>query len=269
MWRWILVVVMSGITCSIAACTPFGLPTTSPPTPDARATEARIAMNIFATLTASVPTPSSAPTITSTRTRANTPTVKSTPRPTATRPPTSTPRPAPTSTPVPLPTVDLFADKSLPEPIAKNAPTNLEGKWEITHVGDFRDKTVFNDLPDLVKTAAGVWVTAQFRIRNLQPAITYLGRDYRFTAIDQYGRTYDEDSGASRNAGWQYCGCSAAYDDVQPGQETVIVVSFDMPSATKTLVLAVRQGWSNQLMPTPRFRIIDVDQIPAWKPKSQ
>jgi hypothetical protein len=139
--------------------------------------------------------------------------------------------------------------------------------WEMTHVGDFRDKTVFNDSPDLNKTALGVWVTIQFRIRNLQPAATYLGRDYRFTAIDQDGRPYDEDADASTNAGWQYCGCNDAYDDVQPGQDTVIVVTFDVPEATKTLTIALKQGWSTLLMSSPRFRIASVDQIPAWKPK--
>ncbi len=266
MRRLLLIVATSIVVFSSAACTPIGLPMLSAPTPDAKATEARISMNIFATLTASAPTASSTPAVTVASPRANTPIVKNTPRPAATRTATLKPRPTPTSTPLP-PTVDLFADKSLPGPIAKNALTNLEGKWEMVYVGDFRDKTVFNNAPDLSETAAGVWLTVQFRIRNLQPAASYLGRDYRFTAIDQNGRTYDEDSDASRNAGWQYCGCSDAYDDVQPGQDTVIVVTFDVPESTKTLAIALRQGWSSQLMTTPRFQIANVDQIPAWKPK--
>jgi hypothetical protein len=265
MRRLLLIVATCIVVFSFAACTPIGLPMMSPATPDARATEARMAMNIFATLTASAPTASSTPAVTVAPPRANTPVVKNTPRPAATRTATLRPRPTSTSTPVPPPTVDLFADKSLPGPIAKNALTNLEGKWEMVYVGDFRDKTVFNSSPDLNENAAGVWVTAQFRVRNLQPAVTYLGRDYRFTAIDQNGRIYEEDSDATRNAGWQYCGCSDAYDDVQPGQETVIVVTFDVPESTKTLAIAFRQGWSSQLMPSPRFQIVNVNQIPAWR----
>ncbi len=266
MRRWVLTITLSLIVFPFTACTRIGLPMLSPPTPDARATEAKMAMNIFATLTASAPTASSTPTVARTLTRASTPTVKSTLRPTATRTATLRPRPTATSTPVPPPTVDLFADKSLPDPIAKNALTNLEGKWDMVYVGDFRDKTVFNESPDLNKNALGVWVTIQFRVRNLQPAATYLGGDYRFTAIDQNGRSYDEDSDASRNAGWQYCGCNDAYDDVAPDQETVIVVTFDVPESTKTLVIALRQGWSSQLMATPRFQIVNVDRIRAWKP---
>lgn len=262
-----LIVAISIVALSFSACAPIGLPGFSAPTPDARGTEARIAMNIFATLTASAPTASATPTITSTRPRANTPEVKNTPRPPATRTATYTPRPTSPPTPVPLPTVDLLADKGLAEPKAKNVLTNLGGKWEMTYVGDFRDKTVFSDSPDGNKTAAGVWVTAQFRLRNLQPASTYLGRDYRFTAIDQFGRTYEEDMDATRNAGWQYCGCGDAYDDVPPGQDIVIVVTFDVPETTRTLTIALKQGWSNQPMAAPSFQIVNVNQIPAWKPK--
>ncbi len=265
MRRWLEIAATCVVLLSFAACAPFELPMLSPPTPDARATEARMAMNIFATLTASAPTVPSTATITNTPARANTPAVKNTPRPTATRTATRTPRP--TSVPTPIPTVDLSADKGLRGSTAKNVLTNLEGKWEITYVGDFRDKTVFNNSPDLYKTATGIWVTAQFRIRNLQSLATYLGRDYRFTAVDQYGKTYDEDQDATGNAGWQYCGCGDAYDDVQPGQDIAIVVTFDVPEATKTLTIALRQGWSSQLMPSPSFQIANVNQIPAWKPK--
>ncbi len=265
MKRWIFAVAPSFVVSLLAACSPGWASTFLPPTPDARATEARIAMNIFATLTASAPTTTRMPTVTVTPPRANPSSVKSTPRPSSTRTVAVSPQSTSTATRVPSPTKDAVAEINLAAPIAKNTLTNLEGKWEITHVGDFRDKTVFNESPDLNKSAQGMWVTIQFRIRNLQTAVTYLGGDYRFAAFDQDGKPYEEDADASRNAGWQYGGCDDAYDNVQPGQETVVVITFDVPEATKTLKIALKQGWSTVIISSLSFQINEVDKIRPWK----
>ena len=368
----------------LVACAPSATPKSVPPTPDAKATETKIAFNIFATQTASVPTatnttentststPSLTPTITQTPTASATPTVTYTPRPSDTPRPTSTP----TATPLPTATLDVSADKQtfqaldarelqkapekyrsqklvfsgevfniqenragtymqiwvdyggrasdripiminypgslpglyegdlvvaygrgagtsegknayggtisqpaiqaqyvdygaaiVPAGIEKNATGNLQGKWEITYVGDFRDKTVFNYFGSLNKTAMGVWVSIQLRIKNIQPGTDYFGKTYDFAAIDQDGKLYEDDSQASSNAAWQYCGCGDDYDNIAPGQGTVIVASFDVPESTKTLTVGFKSGLSRSPLPSPRFVIRNVDQIPAWKPK--
>jgi hypothetical protein len=91
----------------VCACVPTATPTPLPPTPDARATETEIARRIFATQTASVPTPTR--TNTPTLTPVGTPTQTSTPTralsPTRTLTPTRTPIPSatpkPSATPIP------------------------------------------------------------------------------------------------------------------------------------------------------------------------
>lgn len=370
-------IVISLLAIVLAACAPSATPAPVPPTPDARATETKIAFNIFATQTASVPRATNTspviPTATVTNTPAptNTPTITSTPRPTDTPRPTNTPLP----TPVPSATLDPSADKQtfqaldarelqkspdkyraqkmvfagevfniqessagtymqiwidygggaeripivvtypkslpglykgdmvvaygrgagtsegknaygatisqpallaqyvdygaaiVPAALGKNATASLQGRWEITYVGDYRDKTLFSAFSSLNKTAMGVWVTAQFRIKNLQPGTDYVRKNYDFVAIDQDGKKYDDDSSATNNAAWQYGGYGDAYDSLQPGQDTVIVVTFDVPEATTTLTIGIKQGLGSQPMTSPRFQVVNVDQIPAWKPK--
>ncbi len=163
--------------------------------------------------------------------------------------------------------VDYGAALPLPPAIGKNTVANLQGKWEIMYVGDFRDKTLFNYFPSLNKTAMGVWVSIQLRIKNLQPGTDYFGDTYRITALDENGKWYDVDSQAASNAEWQYCGCNDDYDNVQPSESMVIMATFDVPEAMKTLSIGFKQGLGRQALHSPRFQIENVDQIPAWKPK--
>jgi hypothetical protein len=85
----------------LSACVPTATPTPLPPTPNAQATETEIARRIFATQTASVPTPTR--TNTPTLTPVGTPTQTSTPTrvltPTRTPIPSATPKPS--ATPIP------------------------------------------------------------------------------------------------------------------------------------------------------------------------
>jgi hypothetical protein len=93
------------LTSCITNVTPTPTATPIPPTPDAKATEAQIAANIFATLTASAPTVTNTPTValtpTSTPTLTNTPTSTPTNTPTPTFTATPTPYRTPTATPLP------------------------------------------------------------------------------------------------------------------------------------------------------------------------
>jgi hypothetical protein len=166
-------------------------------------------------------------------------------------------------TAVPLPT-----KKPVPTvpPLGKDTPTKLSDKWDITYVGEFRDKTVY--FYDTGKTAFGMWATVEFRIRNLQSGSTSIGDGYGFVAIDQDGKTYTYDIEATQNARWQYCGCSTLFTEVGPGEETVIVITFDVPETTKTLTLVPTDGaFSQKLLPAPRFAINNFDQVPAYSKK--
>lgn len=95
----------------VSACASVTPVPTAIPTPDARATETRIAANIFATQTASAPTLTKTPADTATPLPTNTSTVTLTPSPTNTSTPTSTP--LPTNTPRPLPTAVPFVKGGL------------------------------------------------------------------------------------------------------------------------------------------------------------
>ncbi len=151
-------------------------------------------------------------------------------------------------------------------PTAKNVTANLQGKWEITYVGEFRDKTVF--FYDNAKTAFGTWATIQFRIKNIQSGSTSIGSDYSFVAMGQDGKSYDENFGATLYTAWQYCGCDTHVDEIGPGQETVIVMTFDVPETTQTLTFApTSELFSSTPLAAPRFLISTFNQVPAWKPK--
>ena len=169
--------------------------------------------------------------------------------------------PAPTKV---IATATRVAATSAPAPLAltKNTATNLQGKWQIAYVGEFRDKTVY--LYDNAKTAFGVWASVQFRVKNLQGGSDYIGRDFDFVAFD--GSKLYSESGASSYAQWQYGGYDSEYTELGPGQETVIVATFDVPEATKSLTIVLRQGYGT-LLSSPRFAVSNFDQVPAWKPK--
>ncbi len=82
----------------VSACAPSTTPTPLPPTPDVKAIETKIAGNIFATQTASVPTATGTPTATNTPSDTATATKTDTPLPTGTPMPTKTPTITPNST---------------------------------------------------------------------------------------------------------------------------------------------------------------------------
>ena len=153
-----------------------------------------------------------------------------------------------------------------PPPTAKNIPTNIQGKWQITYVGEFRDKTVY--LYDSGKTAFGIWATIQLRIKNLQSGTDHISKNFGFIAADQSGKTYEDDLSASHQAAWQYCGCDTIYEDLAPGQETVIVITFDVPENTQTLtIVPTTDIFNSTVLATPRFTLANFNQVPAWKPK--
>lgn len=257
----------------LAACAapvPTPIPATAAPTVNVAAVQTQAAVAIFATETASAPTATFTPPATNTATATHTATLTQTP--TETQPPTRTP--TVTQTPLPSPT---FTATRVPAtrvpptkvptiaPLAKNEFANLGGKWDIAYVGEFRDKTVF--FYDTGRTAFGVYVTIELRVRNLQTGTDDLANNYTFVAIDQDGNPYTETFDASQNARWQYCGCSVIVSDVAPGGETVVVVTFDVPEPTHTLTVLPRDGFYGKALPGPRFVIENVDQIPAFQHK--
>ncbi len=161
--------------------------------------------------------------------------------------------------------VDYGTAIPTPPAIAKNIATTLEGAWQLTYVGEFRDKTVF--YPVGAKTAMGIWASIQFRIRNLLPGTARFTKDYDFVLIDENGKTYDDDPMATLYARWQYCGCDDAYRELAPGEEAVILVTFDVPESTRNLTVAIKKFLATKPLASPRFQVVGFDQVPAWKPK--
>lgn len=167
-------------------------------------------------------------------------------------------------TAVPVPTKKPIPTLPPVPPVGKDVPTKLADKWDITYVGEFRDKVVF--FYDTGKSAFGVWATVEFRIRNLQAGSISLGDDFGFVAVDQDGKVYEDDFSATTNARWQYCGCSTLFSELAPGQETVIVITYDVPETTKTLTIVPTEGaFSSKQLAAPRFVINNFDQVPPFK----
>ena len=63
-----------------------------------------------------------------------------------------------------------------------------------------------------------------------------------------------------------YGGYDSIYHDINPGEERVIVVTFDVPEDTKSLLIAPASSFSNPWT-EPRFLVANFDQVPAYKPK--
>jgi hypothetical protein len=246
----------------VVACAP-----TATPTPDAKATETQIAANIFATQTASAPTATNTPTDTPLPT--DTPTLTSSPTDTPTSAPTNTPLPTDTPRPTftPKPTRPLPTATSSFTRVPKGTPAIIDnGKWQLTYVGEFRDKTIF--FYDEGRTAMGVYVTVEFRAKNLQTGTDSMPPAIQLGAIPSINGTAQEPVDvsveATVNARWEYCGCSLFWDDIDPGQEAVVVATFDVPEATTKLglVLIVNREPDSHV-----WSVENVDQIPAFKPK--
>lgn len=243
------------------------------PTADVSAIQTQAAATTIAQITAS------APKATATTPPTNTPKPTNTPLPTNTLAPTDTPSPTNTPKPTLTPTrtaVPATATKRPPTPVptpkildASPAPKGqsvpVKG-WDVAYVGELRDKTLF--FYDEGKTAFGTWVTIEFRVKNNQTGTDNMSRTVKFAAVDQDQKIYLSDFEGSQNARWEYCGCSTIYTDVNPGEETVVVVTFDVPEGTKTLTVL---PYENAGRATPiagaLWRIENVDQIPAFKPK--
>jgi hypothetical protein len=171
--------------------------------------------------------------------------------PTSTPPVSAAPSPPAAAPPIP----------GLP----KNATATLQGKWQITYVGEFRDKAIY--FYDTSKVAFGVWATVQFRVKNLQSGTDHLGATAGFVAIDPAGNVIEE-AGVSGRAAWMYCGCDTVFSDINPGQEKVIVVTFDVPDGTTSLTIALTtSAFSSTPLREPRWQVANFDRVPAFKPK--
>jgi formylglycine-generating enzyme required for sulfatase activity len=228
----------------------------------------------FTSAPATAPTVMPAPTFTSSP--MNTPLPSFTPTPTLTPVPTSTPAPtytvAPTRTPTPQPpTATPVPPTATPvpaPPVAKNTPANLDGKWEITYVGEFRDKAVY--YYGSSRVAKGVFGTVQLKVKNLQAQPDNIAREYVFWAFDDEGGMIPHDPYATNYASWQYCGCGNASTNISPGWDTVLVFAFDLKETTgRPFIAPARLGGESRYQPlsAPRFAIDGFGQIPAFKPK--
>jgi hypothetical protein len=151
--------------------------------------------------------------------------------------------------------------------VAKNTAANLQGKWEITYVGEFRDKAVY--WYGSSEIAKGVFGSIQVRLKNLQPQRDNFNREYFLYAIDQDGNQYAPNMEAMVNSAWEYCGCKLPNTPVDPGWDTVLVYTFDVPESTGRLIAVPALGTISrpQLLASPRFAIDGFAQIAAFKPK--
>ncbi len=252
-------IVLAWLCCLVflAACTPAATPT---PTPDAKATETHIAFNVIATLTASVPTatatriPSQTPTLTLIPTVTHTPTVTRTPLPTSTPSATRTPTLRPTDLPTPT-------------PVAQNQTVRLAGDyWEAALISVRRDKTIWGASGP--ETAFGVWATFLFRVRNLQSGSDYLGKLYNFV-VTADGTTvrYRIMNTVETKAKWFYACCETAYALIGPGDERIVLISFDVPEASETLLFNFAAGdlkigsSSVPVLLRPTFLVEHFDQV--------
>jgi|GEM_PF-5962454 hypothetical protein len=263
-------VLLSAFLFSACASTPAA---TIAPTIDVSAVQTEAAATTIAKITANAPkaTATSEPTDTPQATQTSVPTNTALPTdtplptntlsPTATATATSIPPTATKRPPTKVPTPKILEQP----PIPKEQVTTVKG-WEISYVGELRDKTLF--FFDAGKTAFGVWVTIEFRVRNLQTGTDNMGRTVDFAAVDQDGKLYLPSFDGTQNARWEYCGCSTVYTDVDPGQGTVVVVTFDVPETTKTLTIVPIEGtFSSKPIAGALWRIENVDAIPPFKPK--
>lgn len=231
----------------LTSCSPAATPT---PTPDLRATETRIAANIFATQTASVPTATS--TLTATSTSVATPTPARTATPTIRN--TSTRTPLPRNTPIPT---------ARPTSVVQDKTVKLLDKWEITLVSVRRDKTIFGYFG--AETAFGVWATVMFRTRNLQGGSDYIGKSFGiWLSADGKRAEHSILNTVEDKAQYFYACCESAFHMLGPGEETVVLYSVDVPENSKTLEI----NFTVASVPVyPRFLFQNFDQVPARKTK--
>ncbi len=150
--------------------------------------------------------------------------------------------------------------------VGKNAPANLENKFLITYVGEFRDRVLFAPSQVNWKYAKGIYATIQFRIKNLQPVNDSLALNYDLLALTEDGQKITSDQAAQANAVWEYCQCDTDRRSIPPGGESVFVITFDVPVATQQLIIAPAQQSSDELLNgDPHFIVANFDKVHAWR----
>jgi hypothetical protein len=159
---------------------------------------------------------------------------------------------APTSTPVVLPTA---TSTRLPNaPVQQDVPVTI-GKWEVTLLSARRDKTIWG--PNDSQTASGVWATLIFRIRNLQTETDFLYRSDRpqvWTDLTEKSKPIQLSYDLESRAKWFYSCCDDILDDVNPGQERVILTVFDVPEKSQMLHLEFFDtAWLAPVFIVPNF----------------
>lgn len=152
-------------------------------------------------------------------------------------------------------------------PIAgKNAPANLENKFQVTYVGEFRDRILYAPSQADWKQAQGTYATIQFRIKNLQTFSDSLARNYNLVAVTEDGQTISSDPAAGANAVWLYCQCDTDQRMIPPGGQSVFVITYDVPVSTQSLMIVpARASTADLLYGVPRFSVVNFDKVRAWR----
>lgn len=206
-----------------------GSPTATPaPTPDVAAIQTQAALAVFSTQTASAPTATRTLKASATSSRTHTPRATSTSAPTNTS--TATQKPKPTTVPKPKPTAT-----AVPPPVGQDQLVNLTPAWDVTLVSLRRDKTVF--FYDEGETAFGVYASFLFRVRNKQSGSDHIGNSLGFSVRADGGLPIYQElfNTYEYKARWFYSCCVDAFDKLGPGEENVVLITFDVPENAKTL----------------------------------
>jgi hypothetical protein len=150
--------------------------------------------------------------------------------------------------------------------VGKNAPANLENKFQVTYVGEFRDRIIFGPTQADWKYAKGVYATIQFRIKNLQTFSDSFAQSYDLVAITADGQTIPSDPAVEANAVWLYCQCDNDRRSIPPGGESVFVITFDVPVSTQSLLIVPTQGSSAAFQSSlTRFSVLNFDKVHPWR----
>lgn len=150
--------------------------------------------------------------------------------------------------------------------VGKNAPANLENKFLITYVGEFRDRVLFAPSQVNWKYAKGIYASIQFRIKNLQPFNDSFAQNYALVALAEDGQKITADPAAQANAVWEYCQCDTDRRSISPGGESVFVITFDVPVAAQQLTIVPARRSSGELPNgIPNFLVANFDTVHAWR----
>ncbi len=129
------------------------------------------------------------------------------------------------------------------------------GQWEVTLLSARRDKTIWSGSDP--RTASGVWATLIFRIKNLQASTDFIYKSFRplvWTDLTGKEKPIQGNYDLEARAQWFYSCCGGILDDVPPGQERVILVSFDVPEKSQALhVEFFGMDWVPPVFVVPNF----------------